>query len=63
MKATTRNSRIANFENAGRCFHAGKDNSFNSIDYFAAVALSSNDCIPIGNFFMMLLFFAKLHFF
>jgi glyoxylase-like metal-dependent hydrolase (beta-lactamase superfamily II) len=46
MKTTTRNTRIANFGKVVRCFHADKDISFNSIDYFGAVALALNEVMP-----------------
>jgi hypothetical protein len=40
MKTATRNTGIGNFGKTVRCFHAGKDNAFNSIDNFGAVALA-----------------------
>jgi hypothetical protein len=40
MKATTRNARIGNFGKVVRCIHTSKDNAFNSIDNFGAVALN-----------------------
>jgi hypothetical protein len=39
MKTTTRSTRIGNFGKVGRCFHTVKDNSFNLIENFGAVAL------------------------
>jgi hypothetical protein len=49
MKTTTRNTRIANFGKVVRCFHADKDNSFNSRDYFGAVALI---LLPLNSSFL-----------